>query len=575
MPCNVEHSCSSFWELNHSRPTAAAQLRVAVMTQLIAWAEMNEYRWKWGLIGMEFGWWTIVPPLVAITLALVTKKVILSLGIGILSGALIASHFSIVGMFTVAATTLWEKVTDMWNVSILIFLVCLGVLTYLVTIAGGARAYGDWATKRIKSRAGAQLASLLLGILIFIDDYFNCLTVGTVMIPVTDRHRVSRAKLAYIIDATAAPVCVIAPVSSWVVTIMSTMGDKFRATGIEMEPFVAFLRTLPLNLYAWLTLGMVAVVAILELDFGPMEKFEHEARATGNVNAAKPAGTAKRQPAISSKGTVWDLLVPVIGLIIFAIIMMAYTGGYWSGEGMSFLDAIKNTDSATALMYAGFLGLALTLVVVLPRGVVSVSRIPEAIWGGFLAMLPAIIILIFAWTIGGVIGQLGTGEFLAHQVGVHLNPGWYPVIMFLLACLIAFSTGTSWGTFAIMVPIAIDFAVLLAPEIMLGMIGAALAGAVYGDHCSPISDTTILSSTGAQCDHIDHVATQLPYATVAAAAVAIGYVFYGFFARTGASTGLTAALTLVVAAAVLYVMIRVLHTRSIRKEAAAGRAVGK
>jgi Na+/H+ antiporter NhaC len=226
-------------------------------------------------------------------------------------------------------------------------------------------------------------------------------------------------------------------------------------------------------------------------------------------------------------------------------------------------------------MYAGFLGLALTLVVVLPRGVVSVNRIPEAIWGGFLAMLPAIIILIFAWTIGGVIGQLGTGEFLAHQVGVHLNPGWYPVIMFLLACLIAFSTGTSWGTFAIMVPIAIDFAVLLAPEIMLGMIGAALAGAVYGDHCSPISDTTILSSTGAQCNHIDHVSTQLPYATVAAAAVAIGYIFYGFFARTGASTGLTATLTLLVAAVVLYVIIRVLHAQSLKKEAVAGRAVGK
>lgn len=524
---------------------------------------------------MEFGWWTIVPPLVAITLALVTKKVIVSLGIGILSGALIASHFSIVGMFTIAATTFWEKITDMWNVSILIFLVSLGVLTYLVTIAGGAKAYGDWATKRIKTRPGAQLASLLLGILIFIDDYFNCLTVGTVMIPVTDRHRVSRAKLAYIIDATAAPVCVVAPVSSWVVTIMSTMGDKFRASGIEMEPFIAFVRTLPLNLYAWLTLAMVAVVALFELDFGPMQRFEREARTTGNVNAAQPAGAARRQPAISPKGTVWDLLVPVIGLIVFAILMMAYTGGYWSGEEMSFLDAIKNTDSATALMYAGFLGLALTFVVVLPRGVVPVSRIPEAIWGGFLSMLPAIIILIFAWTIGGVIGQLGTGEFLAHQVGVHLNPGWYPVIMFLLACLIAFSTGTSWGTFAIMVPIAIDFAVLLAPEIMLGMIGAALAGAVYGDHCSPISDTTILSSTGAQCNHIDHVSTQLPYATATAVAVAVGYIFYGFFARTGASTALTATLTLLVAAAALYLIIRVLHARSLRQETSSGRVVGE
>ena len=523
---------------------------------------------------MQYGWWTIVPPLVAITLALITRKVILSLGIGVLAGAPILAEFSVLGMFQIAFGTLWAKITDTWNLSILVFLVCLGILTYLVTIAGGARAYGEWAVKRIKSRTGAQLATLVLGILIFIDDYFNCLTVGTVMMPVTDRHRVSRAKLSYIIDATAAPVCAIAPVSSWVVTIMSTMGDKFREVSqsgmmlapevgriVGLEPFVAFLQTLPLNLYAWISLAMVALMALYELDFGPMAKFERIARETGDVGALK-VSAAGNQPSISGKGTVWDLVAPVGGLIVFAILMMAYTGGYWSGEPISFLDAIKNTDSAAALMYAGFLGVALTLAIMLPRGVVTVNRLPEAAWGGFKSMLPAITILMFAWTIGGGVSELGTGEFLAHRVGQHLNPAEYPVIMFALACLIAFSTGTSWGTFAIMVPIAIDFAVLLAPQLTLGMVAAALAGAVYGDHCSPISDTTILSSTGAAVNHIDHVSTQLPYATVGAVACAIGYVFYGFVAPTGIAHWPMAFLTLLVSLAAMFLFVKVLHART-------------
>lgn len=458
---------------------------------------------------MEYGWLTIVPPLVAITLALLTKQVIISLLIGILSGSFILANFSPVGAISLSAMTMWENVTDPWNVAILVFLVTLGILTYLMVIAGGAAAYGEWATKRIKSRAGAQLASLLLGIIIFIDDYFNCLTVGTVMIPVTDRFRVSRAKLAYIIDSTAAPVCVLAPVSSWVVTIMSTMGDKFRDVGITVEPFTAFIKTLPMNLYAWATLVMVAFVAVTELDFGPMGRFEREAKATGDVYGPRASEGKVKLPKISKKGTVPDLVVPVIGLIGFAIVMMAYTGGYFV-ENIGFLDAIKNTDAATALMYAGFLALALALVMFLSRGIISVGRLPEAAWQGFLSMVPAMLILCFAWTIGGIINQLGTGLFLATRVGQALNPVLYPVIMFILSCIIAFATGTSWGTFAIMIPIAVDFAVLLAPNLLIGMIGAVLAGAVYGDHCSPISDTTILSSTGAGCNHIDHVSTQLP-----------------------------------------------------------------
>ncbi len=507
---------------------------------------------------MEYGWLTIIPPLVAIALALITKQVIVSLLIGILSGAFILTGFSPLGAVSLSALTMWENVTDPWNLAILIFLVTLGILTYLMVIAGGAAAYGEWATKRIKSRAGAQLASLLLGIIIFIDDYFNCLTVGTVMTPVTDRFRVSRAKLAYIIDSTAAPVCVLAPVSSWVVTIMSTMGDKFKDVGITLEPFTAFIRTLPMNLYAWATLAMVAFVAVTELDFGPMAHFEGEAKATGNVHGPKASEEKVRLPKISKKGTVPDLVVPVIGLIAFAIIMMAYTGGYFV-ENIGFFDAIKNTDSATALMYAGFLALALALVMFIARGVVPIARLPEAVWQGFLSMVPAMLILCFAWTIGGVISELGTGLFLATRVGQALNPALYPVIMFLLACIIAFATGTSWGTFAIMIPIAIDFSVLLAPDLLIVMIAAVLAGAVYGDHCSPISDTTILSSTGSGCNHIDHVSTQLPYATVSAVMCGIGYIVYGFMAQAGASQATATVVSLLVTLGLLGLALKGLN----------------
>lgn len=523
---------------------------------------------------MEYGWLTIVPPLVAITLALITKQVIVSLLVGILSGAFILTGFSPIGAVSLSAATMWENITDPWNVAILIFLVTLGILTYLMIIAGGAAAYGEWATKKIRSRAGAQLASLLLGIIIFIDDYFNCLTVGTVMTPVTDRYRVSRAKLAYIIDSTAAPICVLAPVSSWVVTIMSTMGDKFRDVGINLEPFTAFMQTVPMNLYAWGTLVMVAFVALTELDFGPMGRFEREAKATGNVYGPGASDEKALLPKVSRKGTVLDLVVPVVGLIAFAIIMMAYTGGYFVDD-IGFLDAIKNTDAASALMYAGFLSLALALVMFIGRGVVPVTRLPEAAWRGFLSMVPAILILCFAWTIGGVISQLGTGLFLATRVGQALNPALYPVIMFILACIIAFSTGTSWGTFAIMIPIAVDFSVLLAPNLLLGMIAAVLAGAVYGDHCSPISDTTILSSTGAGCRHIDHVSTQLPYATLSAVMCGIGYIVYGFMAQAGASQALVTIVTLVVTLGLLMLALKALNalTRGAELKARPGRRV--
>ncbi len=296
-----------------------------------------------------------------------------------------------------------------------------------------------------------------------------------------------------------------------------------------------------------------------------MERFEREARSTGNVFGPRASEEKLKLPEISKKGTVSDLVVPVIGLIIFAIVMMAYTGGYFV-ENIGFIDAIKNTDAASALMYAGFLALALALVMFLFRGVVPVERLPEAAWQGFLSMVPAILILCFAWTIGSIINQLGTGLFLATRVGHALNPALYPVIMFILACIIAFSTGTSWGTFAIMIPIAVDFAVLLAPELLIGMMGAVLAGAVYGDHCSPISDTTILSSTGAGCNHIDHVSTQLPYATVSAVMCAIGYIVYGFMAQSGVSQGVSIAVTFVVTFGLLAVALKGLNAMT-RREA--------
>lgn len=517
---------------------------------------------------MDYQILSLLPPILSITLALVTKKVIPSLLAGALSGALILTNGNPLTAIWHTISTMWSSVSDSWNLSILIFLVFLGILVRLVTLAGGSAQYGAWAEKRISSRRGAQFATFILGILIFIDDYFNSLTVGTVMRPVTDKFKISRAKLAYIIDSTAAPVCIIAPISSWVVTVMSTMGDKFRAEGIALDPFMSFLKLIPLNLYALLTLAMVAILSYIDLEFGPMAEHEQLAITTGNVHGPKGESVVASEEIISNpKGSIWDLVIPIGGLVVFTVLAMAYTGGYFGSE-ISFFGAIQETDAAEALKLGGFWAIALSLLLFLPRRVLNFKQLGEATVSGFKSMLPAITILIFAWTIGSIIGELNTGTFLANSLGKTLPPFLYPALVFALAGIIAFSTGTSWGTFAIMVPISIDFALIFDPEITLIMIAAVLAGAVFGDHCSPISDTTILSSTGAQCDHIDHVRTQMPYAVFIAAISFIGYVIAGILITVvGLSGALSGVIALGASALLMVAGLKVAHSLTLRSEA--------
>lgn len=515
---------------------------------------------------MDYGLLSLVPPILSITLALVTKKVIPSLLAGALSGALILSNGNPLAALGHTLNIMWSSVSDGWNLSILTFLVLLGILVHLVTMAGGSAEYGAWAEKRIQSRQGAQFAAFILGILIFIDDYFNSLTVGTVMRPVTDKFKVSRAKLAYIIDSTAAPVCIIAPISSWVVTVMSTMGEKFRAEGLNLDPFMSFLQLIPYNLYALLTLGMVAVLCFSDLEFGPMARFEAYAVETGNVHGPNGDASLQTEELVENpKGTIWDLVIPISGLVLFTLLAMAYTGGYFA-ESISFLDALKNTDAATALRIGGSWAIVLSLVMFLPRGVVSVKQLPKAVIDGFRSMLPAILILIFAWTIGSIVGELNTGAYLANSLGKTLPPFLYPALVFALAGIIAFATGTSWGTFAIMVPIAVDFALIFNSEITLIMVAAVLAGAVFGDHCSPISDTTILSSTGAGCNHIDHVTTQLPYALFTAGISFVGYIAAGILITVvGLSSTAGGLLSLALSIGLMLVALKIAHFYTVMK----------
>lgn len=517
---------------------------------------------------MDLQFLSLLPPVLSITLALVTKKVLPSLLAGALSGALILMRGNPLTAIGHTISTMWSSISDGWNLSILIFLVLLGILVHLVTMAGGSAEYGAWAERRIKSRAGAQFATMILGILIFIDDYFNALTVGTVMRPVTDKFRVSRAKLSYIIDATSAPVCIIAPISSWVVTVMSTMGEKFKAEGLAIDPFMSFIKLIPMNLYALLTLAMVAVLCYIDLEFGPMAKHENLAIQTGNVHGTQGKQMSSETQIIKNpRGSIWDLVLPIGGLVIFTIIAMAYTGGYFGSE-ISFIQAIQETDAAEALKLGGIGAIILSLVLFLPRKVLSFKQLPEAAMKGFKSMLPAILILIFAWTIGSIIGELNTGTYLANSLGKTLPPFLYPALVFALAGLIAFATGTSWGTFAIMIPIAVDFALVFNPEITLVMIAAVLAGAVFGDHCSPISDTTILSSTGAQCDHIEHVNTQLPYAFFVAAISFVGYIVAGILITVVGVSGMVSSLISLGVSAVLMVLgLKVAHILASRSKA--------
>ncbi|MBQ1275304.1 MAG: Na+/H+ antiporter NhaC family protein [Cellulosilyticum sp.] len=497
---------------------------------------------------IDVGLLSILPPVVAIILALITKEVISSLIIGIFSGTLIYAFHTgggIVKAVDVTIHLMAEKLGE--NASMIIFLGLLGALVTVITMAGGSRAYGEWAGQKIKSKRGAQLGTSLLGAVIFIDDYFNCLTIGTVMRPVTDKYKISRAKLAYIIDATAAPICIIAPISSWAASVISQMGG-LEVNGTKLNGMETFMATIPYNLYAILTLIMVVILCVTNIEFGSMAKFEKAARDGEDQSAIEQSGDDElANIKISPKGKVYDLIIPILALIIFAVLSMLYVGGYFAG-GMTLAQAFGNTDAGTALAIAGLGALVVAFVLFVPRKVLSFKDFMDGIGSGVKSMVGAFIILILAWTISGVCRELiGTGEYVGGLVAAsHMPPVIIPAVVFLVAGGLAFAMGTSWGTFGILIPIVTMICGAVAPQLVTASLAATLAGAVFGDHCSPISDTTILSSTGAGCNHIDHVSSQIPYTLVVAGCCVVGYLVAGFTANVWLTLGVSVALLLVV-----------------------------
>ena len=467
----------------------------------------------------------LLPPVIAIALALLTKEVYSSLFIGILMGGLLYSNFSFEGTLThVFSDGIVASLADSYNVGILIFLVVLGTIVCLMNKAGGSAAFGRWAKKNIKTRAGAQLASILLGCLIFIDDYFNCLTVGSVMRPITDKHQVSRAKLAYIIDATAAPICIIAPISSWAAAVSGFAED---GQGLNL-----FIRAIPYNFYALLTLVMMLGLVLMQVDFGPMAAHERNALEHNDLFSGSNPYAMLDDDIDESKGAVIDLVLPIVVLVICCVIGMIYSGGFFSGT--NFVEAFSNSDASIGLMLGSSFGLLFSLIYYLVRRSMSFKEMMGCIPEGFKAMVPAILILTFAWSLKGMTDSLGAKFFVrdfvrASATGVQML---LPVIVFVIGCLLAFATGTSWGTFGILIPIVQNVFSMDNPLAII-CISACMAGAVCGDHCSPISDTTIMASAGAQCDHVNHVSTQLPYAVSCAVISGLCYVLAGFLANAG------------------------------------------
>lgn len=497
--------------------------------------------------------WSLLPPIVAIGLALITKEVYSSLFIGILTGGFIyaaATATGFEGMFTaVVQDGLIANLSDSYNVGILIFLVVLGIVVVLMNKAGGSRAYGEWAAKHIKNRKGASFATFLLGALIFVDDYFNCLTVGSVMRPVTDKHKISRSKLAYLIDATAAPICIIAPISSWAAAVAGTVDG---VNGIQL-----FINTIPYNLYALLSIIMVIFISISDFDFGPMKLHEDNAR-NGDLFTTRNNIYPEDDKPTHTKGKVIDLILPVVILIICCVIGMIYTGGFFSGE--NFMDAFANCDASYGLSLGSLAALIIAIIYFMCRRVLSFGECMDSIAAGFKQMVPAILILTFAWTLKAMTGMLEAGPFVSGLVeSATALQILLPLILFAVAIGLSFATGTSWGTFGILIPIVTSvFSAELAnvaetgviPPMVIICISACLAGAVCGDHCSPISDTTIMASTGAQCDHVNHVSTQLPYAFTVAGVCAVGYLLSGFVQNVFVVLGVSAALMV----AVLFVL---------------------
>lgn len=470
--------------------------------------------------------WALVPPVVAIVLALITKEVYSSLFVGIVIGGLFygnafqpgfSAERSVLHIFE---DGLVGVLSDSYNVGILIFLVVLGVMVSMMNKAGGSAAFGEWASEHIKTRIGAQLAAIMLGVLIFIDDYFNCLTVGSVMRPVTDKHQVSRAKLAYLIDATAAPVCIIAPISSWAAAVTGFVKGE--------DGFSIFIKAIPYNYYALFTIVAMVTLVILQVDFGPMAKHEANAKKGDLFTTGDRPYAESKQDVIKGKGKVIDLIFPILVLIICCIIGMIYTGGFFDGTG--FVDAFAGSNASIGLMLGSFFALIITICFYSIRRVLRFTDCCNSIPEGFKAMVPAILILTFAWTLKTMTESLGAKEFVAGLVGGVSGPllGLFPAIIFVVGAFLAFATGTSWGTFGILIPIVVNIFSGTNHTMMIISISACMAGAVCGDHCSPISDTTIMASAGAQCNHMNHVSTQLPYAVLVAGISCLTYIIAGF-----------------------------------------------
>lgn len=484
--------------------------------------------------------WALVPPVVAIGLALITKEVYSSLFIGILVGGLFYSGFSFEGtVLHMFEDGFLSVLSDSYNVGILVFLVILGSIVALMNKAGGSAAFGRWAGSRIKTRVGAQLATIALGVLIFIDDYFNCLTVGSVMRPVTDKQKVSRAKLAYLIDATAAPVCIIAPISSWAAAVTGFVEGE--------DGFSLFMQAIPYNYYALLTILMMITMVLLKVEFGSMATHEKNAAERGDLytTSQRPYAGMENADKIIANGKVIDLVIPILSLILCCVIGMLYTGGFFSGT--DFVTSFSQSDASVGLALGGFFGLLITVILYLIRRVLSFHEIMSCIPEGFKAMVPAILILTFAWTLKAMTDSLGAAEFV---YGITKNAAgglmsMLPAIIFLIGCFLAFATGTSWGTFGILIPIVVEVFANSNHELMIISISACMAGAVCGDHCSPISDTTIMASAGAQCEHVNHVSTQLPYAVLAAAISFVTYILAGFVQNAYISLAFGAALMLI------------------------------
>ena len=492
--------------------------------------------------------WALLPPVIAIALALITKEVYSSLFVGILVGGLLYSNFGFEGtVLHVFSDGIVSVLSDSYNVGILVFLVILGTLVCLMNKAGGSAAFGRWAQTHIKSRMGAQLATVVLGCLIFIDDYFNCLTVGSVMRPVTDKHRISRAKLAYLIDATAAPVCIIAPISSWAAAVA---GFAEEGQGLNL-----FIRAIPFNFYALLTVVMMVGMALMKVEFGTMAVFEENAMENGDLFSGPNPYASMDEEVDETHGRVIDLVLPIVVLVACCVIGMIYSGGFFSGAG--FVEAFSNSDASVGLMLGSAFALVFTFVYYLIRRAMSFRDMMGCIPEGFKAMVPAILILTFAWSLKAMTDSLGAKYFVRDfvQGSAASMQMFLPAIVFLIGCLLAFATGTSWGTFGMLIPIVQNVFSMDNP-LAIVCISACMAGAVCGDHCSPISDTTIMASAGAQCDHVNHVSTQLPYAITAAAVSFVSYIVAGFIPNAFIALPIAIVLMLVTLA-----VIKMLHSK--------------